>query len=72
MAPVENSLAGSIHPVWDLLALYAPAIAGEIYYHVRHCLIGPPGARRYRTIAGNAFGSGPSFGPPNPPCPSMP
>ena len=45
MAPVENSLAGSIHPVWDLLALYAPAIAGEIYYHVRHCLIGHPGAR---------------------------
>ena len=45
MAPVENSLAGSIHAVWDLLALYKPAIVGEIYYHVRHCLIGHPGAR---------------------------
>jgi len=42
MAPVENSLAGSIHAVWDLLALYKPAIVGEIYYHVRHCLIGHP------------------------------
>ena len=45
VAPVENSLAGSIHAVWDLLALYKPAIAGEIFYHVRHCLIGHPGAR---------------------------
>ncbi|MDP6701447.1 MAG: prephenate dehydratase domain-containing protein, partial [Candidatus Latescibacteria bacterium] len=45
MAPVENSLAGSIHAVWDLLVLYKPAIVGEIYYHVRHCLIGHPGAR---------------------------
>ena len=45
MAPVENSLAGSIHAVWDLLAFYKPTIAGEIYYHVRHCLIGHPGAQ---------------------------
>ena len=43
MTPVENSLAGSIHAVWDLLPVYTPPIAGEIYYHVRHCLIGLPG-----------------------------
>lgn len=44
MAPLENSLAGSIHAVWDLLAVYTPSIAGEIFFHVRHCLIGHPEA----------------------------
>ena len=45
MAPMENSLAGSIHSVWDLLAIYTPSIAGEIFFHVRHCLIGHPEAK---------------------------
>ena len=45
MAPVENSLAGSIHPVWDLLAAQAPPIAGEMYFHVKHFLIGHPGSQ---------------------------
>lgn len=45
MAPVENSLAGSIHPVWDLLARDAPPLAGEMYFHVKHFLIGHPGSR---------------------------
>ena len=45
MAPMENSLAGSIHAVWDLLAVYAPPIAGELFFNVRHCLIGHPEAR---------------------------
>lgn len=45
MAPMENALAGSIHAVWELLAAYTPSIAGEIFYHVRHCLIGHPEAK---------------------------
>lgn len=45
MAPVENSLAGSIHPVWDLLAEQPLPIAGEITLRVDHCLIAHPGTR---------------------------
>jgi prephenate dehydratase len=45
MAPVENSLAGSIHPVWDLLAEGPLPIASEIILRVDHCLIAHPGAR---------------------------
>ena len=45
MAPVDNSLAGSIHEVWDLLISDPLPIAGEIYLHVRHYLIARPGAR---------------------------
>ena len=45
MAPVDNSLAGSIHPVWDLLALRHLPIAGEISLRIEHCLIGHPGTR---------------------------
>lgn len=44
MAPVENSLAGSIHAVWDLLAQHAPPVVGERYFHVKHFLIGHPGS----------------------------
>ena len=45
MAPVENSLAGSIHDVWDLFC-ENPSIpaTGEIRLRVVHCLIGLPGA----------------------------
>jgi prephenate dehydratase len=45
MAPVENSLAGSIHPVWDLLAEEPLPIAGEILLRIDHCLIAHPGTR---------------------------
>ncbi len=45
MAPVENSLAGSIHPVWDLLAEQPLPIAGEILLRIDHCLIAHPGTR---------------------------
>jgi prephenate dehydratase len=45
MAPVDNSLAGSIHEVWDLLVSDPLPIAGEIFLHVRHFLIARPGAR---------------------------
>jgi prephenate dehydratase len=44
MAPVDNSLAGSIHEVWDLLISGPLPIAGEIFLHVRHFLIARPGA----------------------------
>ena len=42
MAPVENSIAGSIFPVWDLLTQNTPTIIGEHYLLVRHNLIGHP------------------------------
>lgn len=45
MAPVENSLAGSIHEVWNLLFEHAPHIVGEYYFHVKHFLIGHHGSR---------------------------
>ena len=45
MAPVDNSLGGSIHPVWDLLARERLPIAGEVQIPVRHCLIAQPTAR---------------------------
>lgn len=45
MAPVENSLAGSIHPVWELLAEEPLPIAGEILLRIDHCLIAHPGTQ---------------------------
>ena len=45
MAPVENSLVGSIHPVWNLLGDRGLPIAGEISMRIVHCLLGHPGAR---------------------------
>ena len=42
MAPVENSLAGIIHEVWDLLVLYQPPLVGELTLRISHCLIGTP------------------------------
>ena len=42
MAPLENSLAGSIHDVWQLLSQHHLPVAGEIYFHVDHCLIAHP------------------------------
>ena len=44
MAPVENSLAGSIDPVWDLLVSRRPFVSGELYLRIEHCLIGHTGA----------------------------
>lgn len=45
MAPVENSLSGSIHPVWELLAEHPLPVIGEILLRVDHCLITHPGTR---------------------------
>jgi prephenate dehydratase len=44
MAPIENSLAGSIHQNYDLLAQHDLHIVGEHVLRVEHCLIGAPDA----------------------------
>ena len=43
MVPVDNSLAGSIHDVWDLLNTEPLPISGELFLRIRHCLIARPG-----------------------------
>lgn len=42
--PIENSTAGSVHEVYDLLFQMNLSIVGEEIVEVRHCLLGVPGA----------------------------
>lgn len=41
---IENSLAGSLHRVYDLLLKTHAHIVGELYQHIHQCLIGLPNA----------------------------
>ncbi|MFL6208597.1 MAG: prephenate dehydratase [Pyrinomonadaceae bacterium] len=44
LAPIENSLAGSVHKVYELLLTSALHISGEVIIPIQHYLIGCPGA----------------------------
>ena len=43
LAPMENSLVGSIYQNYDLLLQYGLVVRGEVYLRVSHCLIAPVG-----------------------------
>src|SRR4051812_6438773 len=44
--PVENSIGGSIHRNFDLLAEHDLSIVGEVELLVEHCLLAYPGTTR--------------------------
>lgn len=44
LAPIENSLAGSVHHCYDLLLESGLQIVGEVVLPIAHYLVGPPGA----------------------------
>lgn len=54
LVPIENSQAGSINEVYDLLRSAGLYVVGELGLPVRHCLLALPGQRRediYRVIS---------------------
>ncbi|HUG41744.1 MAG TPA: prephenate dehydratase domain-containing protein [Longimicrobiales bacterium] len=42
--PVENSIAGSVGPAYDVLLSLPVRVVGEVVRPIRHCLLGVPGA----------------------------
>ncbi|MBK7874431.1 MAG: bifunctional 3-deoxy-7-phosphoheptulonate synthase/chorismate mutase [Planctomycetes bacterium] len=52
LLPIENTIAGSINEVYDLLAKRNVVIVGEEVWPVEHCLVGVPGTvlEQVRTI----------------------
>lgn len=44
MLPVENSLAGTVVPAYDLLVDHDLRIQAEVILRIEHCLMGPPGS----------------------------
>lgn len=52
LLPIENTIAGSINEVYDLLSARPLTIVGEEVWTVEHCLVGLPGTslRDVRTI----------------------
>lgn len=45
VVPIENSYAGSVEQVYDLLHQYDVYIAGEQLIHIEHALLGLPGTK---------------------------
>lgn len=43
--PIENSTAGAVNDVYDLLGFYDNYIVGELYLRVEHALLGVPGTQ---------------------------
>ncbi len=43
--PIENSTAGIVSEIYDLLAEYEHYIVGEQIIEIKHCLLGIPGAK---------------------------
>ena len=43
VVPIENTTAGSVHRIYDLLYEYDVTIVGETVTRIRHALVAPPG-----------------------------
>lgn len=44
VVPIENTLAGSVHACYDLLAKYSVTVVAEAVLRISHALIAPPGS----------------------------